>query len=121
MSTHDSTHIYKFPNAETCSRAITLSILKDKPIKMEFFTNSLFGECEIVVTQNNEKILYKSESDHTSPIINLEAVEFLNVSCNEKETELLLETLNSIYIVHQNIDKDVFGKFFKYNTLLKSM
>ena len=122
INEHEPTDVYKVPHPNTCQRALEESILKDKPIKMEFYTNSLFSECQIVHVQDEEKVLYKSKTDYTSPIVHLQAVNFKNPVTGKDEMEIILETHNSLYIVHQNVDVDVLGngEMIPYKQLLKS-
>jgi len=121
LSEHSYTDIYKLPNPKTMLKAVQKSIAEDKPIKMEYFTNSLFtGECSIVKSKDGNTVLYKSDDDYTSPIIGIDSIQFDNANAKNKvEVELLLETHNSIYIVHQNIDPEVFKGRVDYTEIMK--
>jgi len=84
---------YHIPKTTTLEHAIKLSIVEDKPIMMDYWTNSLDKSVIIGVKENNEKLLVKSEDEYTSPIAKIFKV----------GTEYIIMTENSIYIVDVNI------------------
>jgi hypothetical protein len=84
---------YRLPKASTLEHAIKLSIVEDKPIMMDYWTNSLDKTVIIGVKENQEKLLVKSEEEYTSPVAKIFKV----------GTEYIIMTENSIYLVDVNI------------------
>jgi hypothetical protein len=84
---------YKMPSATTFQHASKLAILEDKPVLLEYWTRSLDNKLLIGVKDNEEKLLVKSEEEYTSPISKIYKV----------ETEYIIMTENSIYLVSANI------------------
>jgi len=80
---------YRLPETVTLQHAVKLSIVEDKPIMMDYWTNSLNKTVVIGVKVNKEKLLVKSEEEYTSPIAKIYKV----------GTEFIIVTENSIYIV----------------------
>jgi len=94
--TEDSTNVegYRLPDNKTLQHAAKLSIVEDKPIMMDYWTNSLDKTVLIGVKEDNqEKLLVKSEEEYTSPISKIYKV------CKE----YIIITENSIYIVDLEI------------------
>jgi glycosyltransferase involved in cell wall biosynthesis len=79
----------------TLQHAAKLSIVEDKPIMLDYWTNSLDKTVLIGVKDNNdkEKLLVKSEEEYTSPISKIFKV----------GKEYIIMTENSIYIVDVSI------------------
>jgi hypothetical protein len=84
---------YRLPDIKTLQHAIKLSIVDDKPIMMDYWTNSLEKNVLIGVKEDNEKLLVKSEDEYTSPISKIYKV----------NTEYIIMTENSIYLVDVEI------------------
>jgi len=80
---------YRLPENNTLQHATKLAIVEDKPIMMDYWTNSLDKTVLIGVRENQEKLLVKSEEEYTSPISKIYKV----------GTEYIIVTENSIYIV----------------------
>lgn len=80
---------YRLPDNTTLQHAIKLSIVDDKPIMMDYWTQSLDKTVLIGVKENKEKLLVKSEEEYTSPISKIYKV----------STEYIVVTENSIYLV----------------------
>jgi hypothetical protein len=59
---------YKLPSDITLKHACKLSIVEDKPILFDYWTNSLDKKALIGVKENGEKLLVKSEHEYTSSI-----------------------------------------------------
>ncbi len=76
------------PSADTLSQAAKLSIKVSKPICFYFFIDSCKGAASIV-NADGDKIIYKNNDEHTSPIKNTYKV----------GNEYLVVTENTIYIV----------------------
>ena len=91
--TSESTTNYRMPSHLSLQHASKLSIVEDKPIMLDYWTTSLDKLVIIGVKENQEKLLVKSEDEYTSPIIKIYKV----------ETEYLIQTENSIYIVSNEI------------------
>lgn len=84
---------YRLPDNTTLQHAAKLSIVEDKPIMFDYWTNSLDKIVLIGVKESGEKLLVKSEEEYTSPIVKIYKV----------ATEYIILTENSIYIVDVNI------------------
>ena len=84
---------YRLPSTTCMNHAIKLAIVEDKPIMMDYWTSSLDKSVVIGVGENKEKLLVKSEDEYTSTISKIFKV----------ETEYIIMTENSIYIVSNDI------------------
>lgn len=84
---------YRLPEATTLQHAAKLCIVEDKPILLDYWTNSLKKTVLIGVKDNKEKLLVKSEEEYTSPIAKIFKV----------GKEYIIMTENSIYIVDVEI------------------
>ena len=91
MSTSESTNKISMPCAETLSQAAKLSIKVSKPICFYFYIDSCKNNASIV-TADGEKIIYKNNEEHTSPIKNTYKVGH----------EYLVVTENTIYVISAN-------------------
>jgi hypothetical protein len=83
----------RLPTDVTFQNASKLSITEDKPIMLDYWSDSLDGKALIGVRENNEKMLVKSAEEYTSPIAKL----------YRSGTEYIVMTENSIYIVSSTI------------------
>lgn len=92
-ATPQSQSSYRLPETTTLTHAAKLSIVEDKPIMMDYWTNSLNKTVLIGVKDNQEKLLVKSEEEYTSPIFKIYKV----------GKEYIVMTENSIYIVDVEI------------------
>jgi hypothetical protein len=70
-----------------------LSIEKDKPIMLDYWTQSLEKTVVIGVREGGEKLLVKNEDEYTSPISKVFKV----------GVQYIVETENSLYIVSAEI------------------
>ena len=84
---------YQLPPASIWKHIAKLSITDDKPIMLDYWTDSLENKVLIGVRENGEKLLVKSEDEYTSPIAKIYKV----------ENEYLICTENSLYLVSANI------------------
>lgn len=84
---------YRLPENTTLQHATKLAIVEDKPIMLDYWTNSLDKTVLIGVKDNKEKLLVKSEEEYTSPIAKIFKV----------GKEYIVMTENSIYIVDVEI------------------
>ena len=84
---------YPLPSEKTWKHASKIAIVEDKPIMYDYWTASVDKEVLIGVRENGEKLLVKSEAEYTSPISKIYKV----------ETEYIIITENSIYIVSADI------------------
>ena len=85
---------YTLPSSTTLQHCSKLSIVEDKPILLDYWTASCDKDVLIGVRENSEKLLVKSEDEYTSPISKIYKV----------ETEYIIITENSIYIVNADIE-----------------
>jgi len=84
---------YRLPENNTLQHAAKLAVVEDKPIMMDYWTNSLDKSVLIGVKENKEKLLVKSEEEYTSPISKIYKV----------GKEYIIVTENSIYLVDVEI------------------
>ena len=84
---------YRLPSNVCVNHAMKLAIVEDKPIMMDYWTASLDKSVIIGVSENKDKLLVKSEDEYTSTISKIYKV----------ETEYIIMTENSIYIVSNDI------------------
>jgi hypothetical protein len=80
---------YHLPDITTLQHATKLAIVEDKPILLDYWTNSIEKKVLIGVKDNKEKLLVKSEEEYTSPIAKI----------FKTGKEYIIMTENSIYIV----------------------
>ena len=79
------------PCEKTLSQAAKLSIKVSKPICFYFYIDSCKGAAQIV-SHEGDKIVYKNNEEHTSPIKNTYKV----------GSEYLVVTENTIYVLSAN-------------------
>jgi hypothetical protein len=84
---------YRLPEPTTLQHAMKLAIVEDKPIMMDYWTDSLEQTVLIGVKDTQEKLLVKNEEEYTSPITKIYKV----------GKEYIIMTENSIYLVDVNI------------------
>lgn len=89
----ESASKYTLPSSTVLAHASKLAIVEDKPIMMDYWTDSLDKKALIGVRDNGEKLLVKNEEEYTSPVAKIFKV----------ETEYIVMTENSIYIVSTQI------------------
>ena len=91
VTTNNST--YRLPSDLTFQHAAKLSIVEDKPIMLDYWTDSVDKKSLIGVRESGEKLLVKSVEEYTSPISKF----------YKSGTEYIVITENSIYIVSSDI------------------
>jgi hypothetical protein len=84
---------YNTPSNKCLQHCSKLAITQDKPILLDYWTESLDGKIFIGVRDSEEKLLVKNEEEYTSPISKIYKV----------DTEYIILTENSIYIVSSKI------------------
>jgi len=84
---------YRLPSDVTLQHASKLSIVEDKPIMLDYWTDSLDKKALIGVRDTSEKLLVKSAEEYTSPIAKF----------YKSGNDYLIITENSIYIVASDI------------------
>ena len=84
---------YSLPKEQTLQHVCKLAIVDDKPIMLDYWTDSLDKNVIIGIRENGEKLLVKSEDEYTSPISKIYKV----------QTEYIIVTENSIYLVSADI------------------
>ena len=76
------------PSDKTLQQAVKLSIKSSKPICFYFYVESLKKKVSIV-SDGEDKIIFKNQEEHTSPILN-------TYKCGN---EFLVVTENTIYVI----------------------
>lgn len=84
---------YKYPSSQCLQHCVKLSIVDDRPIMMDYWTDSQENKVLIGVREGGEKLLVKSEDEYTSPISKIYKI----------ESEYIIVTENSLYIVSADI------------------
>tara|TARA_Y100000591_G_C21825663_1_gene696518 strand:- start:297 stop:587 length:291 start_codon:yes stop_codon:yes gene_type:complete len=84
---------YSPPSSTCLQHACKLAIVDDKPIMLDYWTDSQESKVLLGVRDNGEKLLVKNEDEYTSPIAKIYKVE---------ENYIIL-TENSLYIVSAGI------------------
>lgn len=84
---------YHAPSSSCLQHAVKLAVVEDRPMMMDYWTASLEKKVLIGVKDGGEKLLVKSEDEYTSPIQKIYKI----------ETEFIIVTENSLYIVHHEI------------------
>ena len=82
------------PSATVLVQAAKIALEEDRPIYLDYYTDSLEKKCCIGV-QGTSKMLVKSDTEYTSPIEKLWRL--------KEENTWLVMTENSIYIVSADI------------------
>ena len=89
----------RLPEPKTMQNAAQLAIVEDRPIMLDYWTDSLKKEVIIGVRSDGMKMLIKSEEEYPSHIEKVYKVQ-------NKETnnaDFIIMTENSIYLVDGNI------------------
>jgi len=84
---------YASPSNQCLQHAVKLAVVDDKPLMFDYWADSQDNKVLIGVRDNGEKLLVKSEEEYTSPIEKIYKV----------ETEYIIVTENSLYIVSSKI------------------
>jgi len=84
---------YSAPSNQCLQHAVKIAIVEDRPIMMDYWTNSHDKNVLIGIKEDGEKLLVKSEDEYTSPIAKIFKV----------ENEYIIVTENSLYIVDSQI------------------
>lgn len=94
MSNNKINADYKLPCQKTLENAVKISIVEDKSIHLDYWTDSLEKKVIIGAKDDGEKILVKSDTEYTSTIAKL----------YKSNSEYIVVTENSIYIVSTEIE-----------------
>jgi hypothetical protein len=89
---------YKLPTSKTLEHAAKLALQDDKPIMLDYWTDSIdkkvmIGVRKVEGSEKGEKILVRNDEEYTSSIVKIYGV----------DTEFIISTENSIYIVSKDI------------------
>ena len=92
--TTEEEQTYKLPPTALWEHISKLSIVEDKPIMLDYWTDSLDKKVLIGVKKDSgEKLLVKNAEEYTSPISKIYKTNECYIICTE----------NSIYLVSSNI------------------
>lgn len=84
---------YNLPEPILWEHAAKLAIVDDKPIMLDYWTDSFDKKALIGVRDSGEKLLVKNAEEYTSPIAKIYKVEKAYIICTE----------NSIYLTSSEI------------------
>ena len=93
MSDKAAPSTFSAPSSQCLQHCVKIAIVDDKPIMLDYWSNSQDNKVLIGVRDNGEKLLVKSEDEYTSPIEKIYKV----------EGEYIIATENSLYIVSASI------------------
>jgi hypothetical protein len=91
VTTNNST--YRLPSDITLQHAAKLAIVEDKPIMLDYWTDSVDKKALIGVRESGEKLIVKSAEEYTSPVAKF----------YKSGSEYIIITENSIYLVSSDI------------------
>ena len=89
MTDYTTESEFPIPSVQCLKHCVKLGVVDDKPIMMDYWTESHKGTVFIGVKENDEKLLVKSEDEYTSPIAKI----------FKAENEYIVVTENSLYVV----------------------
>mgnify|MGYP001388297503 CR=1 FL=1 len=84
---------YATPSHQCLQHCVKIAVVEDKPIMLDYWTQSQEKQVLIGVKEDGEKLLVKSEDEYTSPVQKIFKV----------ENEFIIVTENSLYIVSAEI------------------
>ena len=94
MTTVEPENTYTLPPTALWEHLSKLAVVEDKPIMLDYWTDSLDKKVLIGVKKDSgEKLLVKNAEEYTSPISKIYKVSECYIICTE----------NSIYLVSANI------------------
>ena len=93
MSDTNSENNFELPSTNIWKNLSRISIVEDKPIMLDYWTESLDKKVVIGVRENGEKLLVKNPEEYTSPIQKIFKVHECYIICTE----------NSIYLTSSGI------------------
>jgi hypothetical protein len=93
VTSANATAAFASPSNQCLQHCVKIAIVDDKPIMLDYWSNSQDSKVLIGVRDSGEKLLVKSEDEYTSPIEKIYKV----------EGEYIIVTENSLYIVSASI------------------
>lgn len=84
---------YRLPDKVTLENAVKWAVIEDRPIMLDYWTDSLEKKVMIGVRENGEKLLVKNAEEYTSPIGKI----------LKHGQDYIVMTENSIYLVDSSI------------------
>jgi hypothetical protein len=82
------------PPSSIWNQIAKISLTEDKPIMLDYWSDSLEKKVLIGVKENKEKLLVKNEEEYTSPIVKIYKMDEVYIICTE----------NSIYLTSTRIE-----------------
>tara|TARA_Y100000992_G_scaffold300596_1_gene269559 strand:+ start:683 stop:991 length:309 start_codon:yes stop_codon:yes gene_type:complete len=92
-STESDQQQYKSPSNQCLQHCVKLAVVEDKPIMLDYWTDSQDKNILIGVRESGEKLLVKSEDEYTSPVQKIYKV----------ESEFIIVTENSLYVISSDV------------------
>lgn len=89
----ETSNNYRLPSNTTLQHSSKLAVVEDKPIMLDYWSDSCDKNVLIGVRENGEKLLIKNEEEYTSPISKIYKV----------EQEYIIMTENSIYVINSDV------------------
>ena len=92
----DNEPTYKLPPTELWHNLAKLSLVEDKPIMLDYWTDSLEKQVLIGVRkETQEKLLVKNPEEYTSPIVKIFKVSGTYIICTENSIYLTCDKIKS--------------------------
>jgi len=82
------------PPSSIWNHIAKIAITEDKPIMLDYWSDSLAKKVLIGVKESKEKLLVKNEEEYTSPIVKIYKIDEVYIICTE----------NSIYLTSTRIE-----------------
>lgn len=87
---------YSVPEDLTLQHCAKLAVVEDKPVMFDYWADSCDKKCFIGLCSDGEQLLVKNADEYTSPIKRI---------CQAVDSEYIIITENSIYVVNSKIDQ----------------
>ena len=94
MSVNEEDNNLELPPPTIWHNICKIALTEDKPIMLDYWTDSLEKKVVIGVKDNKDKLLVKNSEEYTSPIAKIYKMDNVYIICTE----------NSLYIVSSSIE-----------------
>lgn len=94
MSVNEDENNLELPPSTIWNNICKIALTEDKPIMLDYWSDSLEKKVVIGVKENKEKLLVKNSEEYTSPIAKIYKMDNVYIICTE----------NSLYIASSSIE-----------------
>lgn len=95
MSKEEEKTNYTLPDSAIWAHIAKLAVIDDKPIMLDYWTDSLEQKVVIGVRDNGEKLVVKNAEEYTSPIVKIFKVAGCYIICTENSIYLTSDIIKS--------------------------